>query len=144
MKSNRNLDFVYLALLPFIAALAFLGIYINGSVPQIPVPSFSVPWSSNLEDLRQFASQNVSTAIAVAVAIVAGIIGCTWFVMVILDLRKALHAFVRWILRRPPTLVSGLLRPDADNTWTVSMGTINEPIKTYRAKRGTWLGEPPA
>jgi hypothetical protein len=144
MKNNRNLDFVYLAVIPFIAAMAFLVIYVDGLAPTVSLPAIGGPWGSALESLRQFASQNALAAASVAVAVVVGIIGFTWIVMVLLDAKSGAQALIHRALRRPPGMVSGILRPEYDRTWTASMGTANEPAKPYRAKQGSWLGGPPS
>jgi hypothetical protein len=141
MKKSNNLDFVFLAALPFLAGLVFFVVYVGGYIPGVPVPSWHVPWASTLDHIRVVASQNETAAIAVAVAIVAGIVGCTWAVMVLFDLKKGAVALVRWMLRRPPRLVSGILRPDYESTWSVEMGTINEEQKLYRVKRKPWTTE---
>jgi hypothetical protein len=133
--THHNQDFVYLAILPLLAAAVFFIFYVGGWLPQVPVPRFAVPWASSLDGIRQAASQNEASAIAVAVAILAGIMGFTWLVYLVLDLKKGMQTFVRWILHRPPALVSGVLKPE-DQTWNSSTGRDDETAKTYRAKTG--------
>jgi hypothetical protein len=133
--SNHNQDFVYLAILPLLAAAVFFIFYVGGWLPQVPVPRFAAPWASSLDGLRAAASQNEASAIAVGIAILAGIMGFTWLVYLVLDLRKGMLHFVRWILHRPPALVSGVLKPE-DQTWNSSEARKDETARTYRAKRG--------
>src|SRR5207245_477185 len=119
--TSRNDDFVFLAVAPVLAAVAFFIFYVGGWIPMIPVPHVVLPWGSSIDNLQLFASQNEVSAITVAVAIVMGTIGVTWVVMVVLDLKRGLQAFVRWILRRPPHLVSGILRDEAKPAWSIYM-----------------------
>ena len=139
--TNRNDDFVYLAVAPIIAALAFFVFYVQGWIPAVPVPQFAVPWAAQLDNLRTAASANQASAVAIGVAILVGLIGVTWVVMVVLDLKRGLYAFVRWILRRPPRHVSGLLRSEQKPEWSVHMASVDEPIKTYKAKSGGFTSD---
>jgi hypothetical protein len=131
--THQNQEFVYLAVLPLFAAAMFFIFYVGGWLPQVPVPRFAVPWANNLDGVRQAASQNEASAIAVGIAILAGIMGFTWLVYLVLDLKKGMQKFVRWMLRRPPALVSGVLRPE-EQTWNASTARDEQAPKTYRAK----------
>ena len=137
--SGRNDDFVYLAVAPVVAALLFFVFYVGGWNPPIPMPQIVVPFGAGLDNLRQFASINQATAIGVLVAIVLGMIGVTWFVMVVLDVKRGAQAFVRWLLRRPPRLVSGYLREEEKPTWSIAMASDSEPAKTYKARPSDWM-----
>lgn len=142
--SHQSSDFVFLAVLPILAALLFLVFYVGGWVPFVPVPSYSGRWGSELLQIRQALAKNQAAVVTVAVATLVGIIGCTWAVMVLFDIRNGTRAFIRWIMRRPPRLVSGLLRPDAEQTWSVTMArVINDPTKRYHARSSSWVREQP-
>jgi hypothetical protein len=144
MKSaSRNDDFMYLAVAPVLAALLFFIFYVGGWAPPIPVPQFAVPWASELNGVRDFASQNQTSAIGLLAAVVVGTIGLTWFVMIVLDLKRGMLAFKLWVLRRPPRHVSGLLREDENPTWSLTMAADSEPTKTYKAKSSDWMRERP-
>jgi hypothetical protein len=141
MSKQRNLDFVFLAALPFVAVLGILIIYVYGVVPAISAPDLTFPGSSYLMALRADTSQNMGVVVAVLGATAAGVVGCTWAAMVLLDLRKGMMVFVRWVLQRPPRHVSGILRPDYQQSWTSEKGVFTDRVALYRARRNAWAQE---
>jgi hypothetical protein len=138
VKKRNNLDFVYLAILPFVAVVAFLVIYVYGIVPTFSTPKVGLPGSSYLLGVRTDTRKHVGEILLILGIVAAATIAFTWVLMMALDLRTGAIAFVRWILRRPPRLVSGLLRPEIDETWTweKAQATDSEPL--YRTRIMGW------
>ena len=73
--------------------------------------------------------------------VAAATIAFTWVLMMVLDVKMGALAFVRWILRRPPVLVSGLLRTEIDETWTWEKGQATEGEPVYRTRIMGWQEE---